>query len=228
MTFGFSLAGARCCGPEAAAGDLPQEFFGFRLGEKIEAVKASSWGVTVMSRTMAMVNQNYFAGSPSGPDVIIYMDCPMRLADKCAWEPDILGERSDDPGSLALFVTRFGEPKLLGLGFKLNPRLWRRTALEKADESFRKTYGSPVKTSPPRQETLTVKATGVRFVSASASWQWQDGIVRLSVSGNGSNLPGSFGNPDPSFTYSLYAERIDLRRVVDERLERRRPRTNEQ
>jgi hypothetical protein len=217
MIAGVSMAGAPFDGPEAADGSLPLEFFGFVLGEKIDAVNAPGGGVIVKSRTMEVVKGNDFAGSPRGPDVTTYKDCPLRFANKCVWEADVAGQRPDDPGSLTLFVSGAGEGKLLGLGFKLNPRVWRSIPLEKGDERLRKIYGSPVKTSPPRQETFTVKATGAQFVSASASWQWQDGVVRLSVSGDGRHLPGSFGNPDPLFTYVLYVERIDLRRLVDER-----------
>lgn len=231
MAVSLCVAGASLCSREAAAGSLPQEFLGFRLGEKIEPVGTSSWGVTIKSRTMVAVNDSYFGAPPPGPDVIIYRDCPVRLADRCASEPkpeDVPGDRPDEPGSVALFVTRFGEPKLLGLAFKLNPRGWRRSPLEKAAESLGKTYGNPVKVSPPRREVQMVQPTGWRFVSAFASWQWQDSVVRLHVAGTGTNLPGSFGNPDPSYSYLLYAERVDLRRLADELAERRRAKVKEQ
>jgi hypothetical protein len=231
MALGLCMVEAGSARPAAAAGPLPQEFLGFRLGGAIQAVKGAAGIVTITSRAMMVANkEEYFGALPSGPEIIIYRDCPGRVANKCAWEPkleDIPTDRPDEPGSLTLFVTRFGEPRLLGLGFKLNPRRWMRTPLEKADASFRSTYGNPVKVSPPKQQTLTVTGTGMKFVSAFASWQWQDSLVRLLVAGDGGNLPGSFGNPEPVYGYRLYAERIDLRRAADELIEKRRAKNKE-
>ncbi len=102
---------------------LPRELLGFRLGEKIDAVKTSSWGLTIKSRTMVLVSQQVADGPPPGPEVVIYKDCPVRVADRCAPGPkpeDIPRDRPDEPGSLTLVVTRFGEPRLLGLEFELN------------------------------------------------------------------------------------------------------------
>ena len=228
---GLWMAEAGPARPAAAAGPLPQEFLGFRLGGAIQAVKGPAGTVTIASRAMVVVNENdYPAAPPSGPEVLVYRDCPGRLADKCGWRPnlkDIPADRPDEPASLTLFVTRFGEPRLLGLGFKLNPPRWLRTPLEKAGASFTSTYGNPVKASPPRQQTLTVPGTGVKSVSAFASWQWQDSVVRLFVAGDGGNLPGSFGDPEPVYGYRLYAERIDLRRAIDELIQKRRDKSKE-
>lgn len=216
----------------AAAGQLPQELLGFRLGDPIQIVRGSTGRVTIGSRPMVVAKSSYYpAALPAGPAVIIYRECPGSLPDRCAWQPkpdDIPADRLDEPGSLVLFASRPGPPRLLGLGFKLNPRRWRRTPLEKAGDSFRSTYGNPLKVSPARQQVLTTQGTGLRFVTASASWAWQDSTVRLFVTGNGADLPGSSLNPEPVYTYLLYAERIGLRGVADEMIEKLRGKSKEQ
>lgn len=219
--------------PVAVAGGLPQEFLGFRLGERIDAVKVSSWGVTVKSRTMVMLDRHDLSlAPPLTAGVVLYQDCPVRVETRCApGRENIPEDRPDSPGSLRLFVASFAEARLLGLAFELNGRHWKQTAFETAEERLRKRYGRPVKSSPVSQEVI--RTPQMRLVTASTSWQWEDGDVRLRVLGSGTDMPGTdipgIGNPGgPSYSYFLYVERLDLRRLADERVPKGRAREKEQ
>jgi hypothetical protein len=216
--------------PAAPAGRVPQELLGFRLGDPIQVVRDSTGRNTIGGRPMVVVKDTYYeAALRAGPEVVMFRECPGGAPDRCAWQPQpesVPPDRVDEPGSLVLFISRPGQPRLLGVGFKLNPRRWRRTPFEKAGDSFRSTYGHPEKVSPPRQHTVTT-GPGWKFVTGFASWQWTDRTARLFVRGNGVDLPGTFTNPEPAYTYLLYAERIDLRRAADELIEKRRPKATE-
>ncbi len=209
-------------GALAVADGLPQELLGFRLGERIDAVKGSSGAVTVKSRPMIVPGRHEFSFAPPlTTGVILYQDCPVRVDTRCTPGPDALGDRPDTPGSLRLFVASFAEARLLGVAFELNKRRWGSTAFEKADELLRKSYGRPTKASPVKREIT--KTPQVQIVTASTSWQWEDSTVRLLVRGIGNNMPGTTipGIGNPSYSYFLYLERVDLRRVADQRAPKR-------
>lgn len=219
-------------GPLAVAGGLPQEFVGFRLGERIDAVTASSWGVTIKSRTMVKVGRHDLSFAPRlTAGVVLYEDCPVRVQNRCAPGPqNISADRPDNPGSLRLFVASFAESRLLALAFNLNGRRWENTVFEKAEQLLSKSYGRPVKSSPVNSEVI--KTPQMHLVSAFKSWQWEDKDVRLRVQGSGNNMPGSnipgIGSPgSPSYSYFLYVERLDLRRLADQRVPKAREQEKE-
>jgi hypothetical protein len=212
----------------AFAERLPQESFGFRLGEAIEAVQRADGGLAVKSRTMVgNIKPRFSEAPPISPELLVYQDCPWRVAaGKCQQGAERPKEGDDEPGSLRLFVARFAGSKLLGLAYNLNSRQWESTPLEKAGEMFRRRYGSPYKTSPPR--TGTIQTPQVTIVHSSASWSWQDNNVRLHLLGTGNHLPGTtIPLAKPRYSYILYIESVDLRRQADAR-EANRPKVREQ
>ena len=158
---------------------------------------------------------------PATTGVVVYQDCPVRVDTRCTPGPDVSRDRPDSPGSLRLFVAPFAEARLLGLAFELNKRSWGSTPFEKAIELLRKSYGRPTVSTPATRQVT--KTPQIQLVTAATSWQWEDGTVRLLVRGIGNNMPGTdipgIGNPGgPSYSYLLYAERLDLRRLADQRV----------
>ncbi|HUP36452.1 MAG TPA: hypothetical protein VNC82_13530 [Candidatus Limnocylindria bacterium] len=207
-------------GALAVADGLPQELLGFRLGERVDAVKGSSGTVAVKSRPMVVLGRHNFSfAPPTTAGVVLYQDCPVRVDTRCTPGPEnTSGDRPDTPGSVRLFVASFSEARLLGLAFELNKRRWGSTPLEKAAELLSKSYGRPTKASPVRREVT--KTPQVHIVTASTSWQWEDRTVRLLVRGLGNNMPGTTipGIGHSSYSYFLYLERLDLRRMADQRV----------
>lgn len=209
-------------GRSAVAAGLPQEFLGFRLGERIAPMTASSWGVTIKGRTMVRVDR-YDSGvaPPLTPGMVLYQECSVRVETRCPPGPqNYSADRPDTPGSLKLFVASFEQDRLLGLAYDLNRSRWDKVTFDKAEESLRQTYGRPVKSLPPKQEVI--QTPQMKVVSASTWWQWEDHEIRLRVMGSANNLPGTniggMGNlSSPDYSYFLYAERLDLRRLADQR-----------
>lgn len=174
---------------------------------------------------MVMPGRHDFSFAPAlTAGVVLYQDCPVRVETRCTPGPEnTWGDRPDSPGSLRLFVASFAEARLLGLAFELNRRRWGSIAFEKAEELLRKSYGRPSKSSPVRREVT--KTPQVHIVTASTSWQWEDNAVRLLVRGLGNNMPGTDipGIGAPSYSYFLYAERLDLRQMADRRVPKASP-----
>lgn len=216
-----SMASALFLSTGVFAGNLPQEFFGFRLGEPIEAVSGPDGSVTVKSRVMVVAAGTQLSVAPRvGPDIVVYQDCPGRVvAGNCqpgAEKPN--GKRADQPGSLRLFVARFAGSRLLALAFQLNNSQWQTIPLEEAGASFGKEYGPPARSSAPKSST--VETPQLKLVTSSASWLWQDNEARLHMLGNGNNLPGTaipLTVTKPEYSYILYVELMDLRRQTDAR-----------
>ena len=216
-----SLASALFLSATAFARDLPQEFFGFRLGEPIEAVSRPDGSVTVKSRTMVVATGAQHSVEPRvGPDIVVYQDCLGRVvAGKCqpgAEKPD--GQGVDQPGSLRLFVARFAGSRLLALAFRLNNSQWQIMPLEKAGALFVKEFGVSTRSTPPKSST--VQTPQLKLVTSSASWLWQDNEARLHMLGYGNNLPGTaipLTVTKPEYSYTFYIERIDLRGQADAR-----------
>ena len=115
---------------------------------------------------------------------------------------EIPEDRPDNPGSVTVIVAQFAGQVVLGIAYEMNPRLWGRMPLEKADALLTERYGPPHIRGDVRESVLPMPYGGHK-VTVSRAWEWTDGVVTLRISGGGDKL-------NNVYNYHLYLEDVRL------------------